>query len=317
MTNLKRVLEPHITADVLTNIMADYIPHVFDHCEIVARAVDRSHTMCLLPFNRIAFALYNQHLNVVDLKDGQIQSLQGHTYPVSVIHALHGTNRLVSGSFDKTVKIWDMANMTCCRTLQGHDGYVTALCSLCDDSLLVSGSSDNTLKIWDLSKPSGEYRQTMKGHVKRVSSVCALPSGTSVASGSWDGFVKIWDLSTGKCTLSLEDDMGHISTVCAPVDGTSYIVSASHSRQYVKIWDVPSGKCVRTLKCSNDVGSMCLIQSENRIALGNSDGTIDIFDMLSGVLLQKLKGQFHRIHTIMMSDTKMVSCDKYSVRSWS
>ena len=57
-------------------------------------------------------------------------------------------NKIASGSWDNTIKIWDIATGKCERTLLGHENSVNALCLL-PGNKIASGLSDNTIKIWD------------------------------------------------------------------------------------------------------------------------------------------------------------------------
>jgi WD40 repeat protein len=58
--------------------------------------------------------------------------------------------RAVSGSFDKTLKVWDLATRHALRTLEGHSDSVSDLAVTPDGKRAVSASTDNTLKVWDL-----------------------------------------------------------------------------------------------------------------------------------------------------------------------
>jgi WD40 repeat protein len=57
---------------------------------------------------------------------------------------------LVSGSGDKTIKIWDMKSLSVETTLEGHNSGVISVSFSPNGSKLASGSKDNTIKIWDL-----------------------------------------------------------------------------------------------------------------------------------------------------------------------
>src|SRR5262249_14955328 len=59
--------------------------------------------------------------------------------------------RAVSGSFDNTVKVWDLTTGRTLRTLEGHAGLVNAVAMSDDGTRAVSGSYDKTLKVWDLT----------------------------------------------------------------------------------------------------------------------------------------------------------------------
>ena len=54
--------------------------------------------------------------------------------------------KVVSGSYDKTLKIWNIKTGQCCHTLRGHVDHV--LCLQFNDKQLVSGSADKTIKVW-------------------------------------------------------------------------------------------------------------------------------------------------------------------------
>ena len=70
--------------------------------------------------------------------------------------------RAVSGSDDKTLKVWDLTTGGLLRTLEGHAGSVTAVAMSGDGTRAVSGSDDETLKVWDLT--TGRLLRTLEGH---------------------------------------------------------------------------------------------------------------------------------------------------------
>lgn len=89
-----------------------------------------------------------------------IFKLQGHTGWVKAILCDEAASQIISGSGDKTIRIWDMNSMTPKMTLEGHRGGVTAL--QCDAKSIVSGSVDKTLKHWD--RNTGACINTLRSH---------------------------------------------------------------------------------------------------------------------------------------------------------
>jgi COMPASS component SWD3 len=87
----------------------------------------------------------------------------------------------VSGSDDKTLRLWDVETATCVRVLEGHTEVLDFSFSL--------SSSDNP------------PNQT-------VASVCALSDGNRVVSGSYDKTVRVWDVDRGSCALIFEGHSG-------------------------------------------------------------------------------------------------------------
>ena len=82
--------------------------------------------------------------------------------------------RLASGSYDDTVKIWEVATGVCEATLEGHEDFVTCLAKL-DGGRLASGSRDETVKIWEVG--TGACLATLEGHGDWVNCLEVLDGG--------------------------------------------------------------------------------------------------------------------------------------------
>jgi WD40 repeat protein len=108
---------------------------------------------------------------------------------------------LVSGSYDKTVKLWDLATGQEQQTFRGHAYAVWSVAFSADGCYIASGSYDHTIKIWDVR---GEERITLKGHSDIITSVAFSLDGRYLASGSHDKTIRIWDTTTGKEQQALE-----------------------------------------------------------------------------------------------------------------
>jgi WD40 repeat protein len=99
---------------------------------------------------------------------------------------------LTSGSYDTTIKLWDVETGKEQATLQGHTGPVYAVALSPDGNSLASGSHDKTVKLWDVA--TGKERFTMKGHSDVVWSVRYSPDGKILATLG-NGQIKLWDLA--------------------------------------------------------------------------------------------------------------------------
>eukprot|EP01052_Picozoa_sp_SAG31_P021259 SAG31_NODE_1635_length_7682_cov_5.457471_1_plen_494_part_10 len=151
-------------------------------------------------------------------------TLQGHTSAVTSVCFSAGGETIVSGSNDKSVKIWDAATGECVQTLQGHTGVVRSVCFSAGGETIISGSWDQSVKIWDAA--IGECVQTLQGHTGPVRSVCFSAGGEKIVSGSYDRSVKIWDAATGECVQTLQGHTGGVWSVCFSAGGEK-IVSGS------------------------------------------------------------------------------------------
>ena len=110
-------------------------------------------------------------------------------------------DRVVSGSDDKTVKLWDAASGKCLATWGDswgrHSGAVMSVAVFPLGDRVVSGSHDKTVKLWDAAL--GKCLATWEGHSGPVVSVAVFPWGARVVSGSGDNTLKVWNAATGDC----------------------------------------------------------------------------------------------------------------------
>jgi WD40 repeat protein len=103
--------------------------------------------------------------------------------------------RIVSGSRDRSVRIWDALTGKEIQKLDGHTGPVSSVAFSPDGTRVVSGSDDESVRIWGAS--TGKEIQKLDGHTNWVMSVAFSPDGTRVISGSEDQSKRIWDASPG------------------------------------------------------------------------------------------------------------------------
>ena len=109
--------------------------------------------------------------------------------------------RIVSGSEDNTVIVWDLETGEPINMLVGHKGSVRSVTVSPDGRHIVSASHDNTVIVWDLETGSPIRRLT--GHQGWVWSVAVSPNGRRIVSGSEDQTVAVWDLDTGQRLATL------------------------------------------------------------------------------------------------------------------
>lgn len=160
----------------------------------------------------------------------------GHIGAVNCIAALPD-GRVVSGSEDSTLRVWDPTTGQCLQTLKGHLRAVKCVAVFSDGKRVVSGSEDHTLRVWDAA--TGDCLQTLKGHTGCVSSIAVLKDGRVVSGADSilqnDSTIRVWDAATGDCLQALKGHSGSISCIDVLPDGR--IVSGS-SDGTVRVWDL-------------------------------------------------------------------------------
>ncbi|ORX49937.1 WD40 repeat-like protein [Hesseltinella vesiculosa] len=161
--------------------------------------------------------------------------LTGHTDGVMCVQFCDANNIVMTGSYDKSIRIWNLETGELLRTLTGHTRCVRAL--QFDDAKLVTGAMDNTLKIWNWH--TGDLIRTLEGHTGGVLSLhfdCRL-----LVSGSTDHTIRIWNFQLGECcTLAGHNEWVNCVRLC-PED---QLVSASDDST-IRLWDLKTRTCLR------------------------------------------------------------------------
>ncbi|GAA5873489.1 hypothetical protein JCM1840_007394 [Sporobolomyces johnsonii] len=137
--------------------------------------------------------------------------------------------KLVTGSMDSTLKIWNWRTGECMRTLRGHRDAV--ICLTYDQQLLVSGSGDSTIRVWDFG--TGEV-YTLRGH------------------SEWVNSVALWDSKSDGCEPSTTAAGGEVGAPTSNPEQAKqsnmgkYLFSASDDAT-IRVWDLYTRTCVRVL----------------------------------------------------------------------
>jgi WD40 repeat protein len=262
-------------------------------------------SICKLNNGYIAISVFT-NIIIYDLKNYEIKkTLEGHTDRVTSVCELDD-KRIVSGAYDRNLRIWNSTTGVCLRVLAGHDSLVLSVCKL-DDGRIVSGSADHTLRIWN--SITGVCLHVLEGHTYQVPSVCALSDGR-IVSGSYDNTLRLWSSTTGVCLGVLEGHTEWVITVCALSDGR--IVSGS--RESLRIWN-STGVCLRVLEGHTGwIISMCAL-SDGGFVSGSQDNTLQIWNSITGDRLHKLTG--HRVRTVCSLGDMIVSgSGKHTLQVW-
>lgn len=160
--------------------------------------------------------------------------LRGHTNGVMCLQ--FDDNILATGSYDSTIKIWNIDSGECIQTLRGHTSGIRAI--QFDNNKLISGSLDQTLKVWNWR--TGECMSTYRGHTAGV--IGLNFEGNILASGSVDHTIKIWNFHD-KSTFCLK---GHTDWVNAvKVDSASRTVFSASDDCTVRLWDLDKRETIR------------------------------------------------------------------------
>lgn len=163
--------------------------------------------------------------------------LKGHTNGVMSLQFCD--NILATGSYDATIKIWDLDTGKELRTLKGHTMGIR--CLHFDDTKLISGSLDKTLKVWNWR--TGECISTYNGHTEGV--VAVHFDSNILVSGSIDHTARVWNFQD-RSVFTLRGHTDWVNSV--KVDSASRTIFTASDDCTVKLWDLDTKKCIHTFE---------------------------------------------------------------------
>ncbi|MFT3881261.1 MAG: WD40 repeat domain-containing protein [Gemmatales bacterium] len=170
-----------------------------------------------------------------------INTLEGHKELVySVAHSPDGKH-LVSGSFDKSVKLWDLATNKEAKNYGGVGGHTDLVLTTIfspDGRLIASGAKDNSIKLWD-TPISGALRD-YAGSTAGITTEAVTGDGSKLATGQADGIIRLWNTSDGKQLGELKAGSKSISALT--ISGNSQLLAAGDVDGNVYLFQLSDNK---------------------------------------------------------------------------
>lgn len=187
-------------------------------------------------------------------------------------------NYIISGSTNRTIKVWNLKTKKLCFVLKGHQQKVTSLTVKPDDKYLISGSDDKTIKIWNLDTRKECF--TLKGHKDSINTLSVTPDGKYVVSGSKDKTIKIWDLEQREEIFTFAGHTDSVNRIQVTSNG-KFVISAS-SDKTIQVWDFKTRKVVAKFTGESSINCCAVAPDNMTIVAGEAEGNIH-FLRLQGI----------------------------------
>jgi WD40 repeat protein/serine/threonine protein kinase len=198
--------------------------------------------------------------------------------------------RILTGSFDHTLRVWDAATGKELLVLEGHadtcGGYFSP-----DGKWIVSYSADKTTRGWDAATGKEVWKQTEQRAPLNwfLNYRFFSPDGARVLSLGGDGGVRVLEVATGKVVSTL--------TGTAEVDGASFLPDGLQlvtwgKDRALRIWDLASSKEVRSLDLAEDLADdyydkVAVSPNGQSVLTSHKDQTVRLRDLATGKELHR------------------------------
>jgi guanine nucleotide-binding protein subunit beta-2-like 1 protein len=220
------------------------------------------------------------------------KSLCGHSHFVQDVVVSSDGQFALSGSWDGTLRLWDLNTGTTTRRFVGHSKDVLSVAFSVDNRQIISGSRDKTIKLWntlgDCKYTIGTSANSEDGHSEWVSCVRFSPSTTNplIVSCGWDKLVKVWNLSSCKLRTNLVGHSGYLNCVTVSPDGS--LCASGGKDGTAMLWDLQEGKHLYSLDAGDTINA--LVFSPNRYWLCAATAqSIKIWDLESKNIVDDLR----------------------------
>ncbi|MBL8858117.1 MAG: WD40 repeat domain-containing protein [Planctomycetes bacterium] len=255
-----------------------------------------------------------------------IATLAGYKESLAQLRFDSTGERLVSASFDRTVKVWDVARRELLVDFLEHKYPVGGAAFSPDGKLIASCSYERpgndvvgTVHLWNAV--DGTLVRTFQGGRKPLIGLAFSPDGRRFAAGSWDFCVFTWSVDGGepvKCPVPDEGVYNAVDDVAWSPD-SKFVVGGSKDKS-ARVWNADTGELVATLRAHTDfVGAVDFARDGETLATGSADGSICIWNTKDWSLKSKASGHAGPIEDLRFAPNSKTlysgSRDK-TLRAW-
>lgn len=234
-----------------------------------------------------------------------LYTLTGHNGGVNTVAFTPFNHYAISGSVDRTIRVWDLKTGETVRTL--NNSHAVNNITLSPDGNKIYGTGPSykpSVKIWQ--RETGQLKQVISNFETVIRAMDVSSDSEVLAAALLRGVVELWDTRTGDRLNTLKGHTDYVTAVAFVPGGKTLVTGSAGRDRSIRVWNVEKGKeLYRITPQTNGHKDWVLdvdVASNGRFfASSSADNTIKIWDTGTGKLLQTLSGHTSWVRSVKIS----------------
>jgi len=242
---------------------------------------------------------------------------RGHTRAVKSVEFSHDGAFIISGSEDKTIKLWEVSSGRELRTYNGHQSIVNDVLFTPNDAQLISASKDGHIYFWEVL--TGNILKSYEQPKENILRLALSPDGHYLAVGSTGDNINVYDTRLDSIIYSVKGSRMARDNVFINAQGTKLITGLDNRR--VIIYELATGELIKEYAPSDGFCGGCITQGittpNDELILATRDVGINLYekDNLIKTFWEEPEENFSALNISQKGDV-LVSVDEDSVVVW-
>ncbi|HAD03350.1 MAG TPA: hypothetical protein DEB35_10725 [Desulfuromonas sp.] len=267
--------------------------------------VQNIESLAISPNGALLLTGSGNNLYLWDMTKGNLSRvLKGHSGWVNTVSFSPDGHQAISGSSDKTVRLWDIRTGDCKCYSAGNKVIVNKVYVA---AISPDGNSVYCSGILLLNLITGDYTRKFGYQDYTIEALAISPDGCHLLSGGFDKNLTLWDVISGACTRVFKKQPSVICAVAFSPDG--FLCLSGGEDSTLRLWHLGSGECLRIFEGhSSCVKSVEFSSDSLKILSGSQDGMLRLWDVETGECINIFEG-----HTGVVEDVSFTNNSRHVV----